>query len=435
MANFQYAALDAKGEQTTGAVQAGSEAEAIQQLRNQGLYPTQVVEEGKGSITATKTKGKSKGAPARGKSPSRSKGKAKSKQIVGGKLKPKALMIFTRQLATLIDSGLPLMRSLTVLAKQEPNPVLKGTVNSLADSVQSGATFSESLAQHPKIFNKLFVNMVKAGELGGVLEVVLNRLAEYMEKANKLKNKIVAAMVYPLIVGFIAVAILIFLMLVIVPKFREMFDEGTTLPKISEIVFGFSDSMISSSAGLPNAVWLFIVAFGVFAGTNIWGKTAGGRKALDNLKLNIPLFGDIQRKSAIARFSRTLGTLVTSGVPILQALAITRETAGNVIIAEAVDQVHDAVKEGESIVTPLSASSVFPPMVISMVDVGEETGQLPDMLLKIADVYDDEVDGAVTALTSIIEPVMIVFLAVIVGAIVFAMFLPLIAMIESVGGA
>ena len=433
MANFQYAALDAKGEQTTGVVQAGSEAEAIQQLRNQGLYPTQVVEEGKGSIAAPNDKGKSKGASVKGKSPARSKGKAKSKKTVGGKVKPKVLMIFTRQLATLIDSGLPLMRSLTVLAKQEPNPVLKGTVNSLADSVQSGATFSESLAQHPRIFNKLFVNMVKAGELGGVLEVVLNRLAEYMEKANKLKNKIVAAMVYPLIVGFIAVAILVFLMLVIVPKFREMFDEGAELPAISEIVFGFSDNMISSTAGLPNAVWLFIVAFGVFAGTNIWGKTTGGRKALDNLKLNVPLFGDIQRKSAIARFSRTLGTLVTSGVPILQALAITRETAGNVIIAAAVDQVHDAVKEGESIVTPLQASSVFPPMVISMVDVGEETGQLPDMLLKIADVYDDEVDGAVTALTSIIEPVMIVFLAVIVGSIVFAMFLPLIAMIESVG--
>lgn len=433
MANFQYAALDAKGEQTTGVVQAGSEAEAIQQLRNQGLYPTQVVEEGKGSIAAPNDKGKSKGSSAKGKSPARSKGKAKSKNTVGGKVKPKVLMIFTRQLATLIDSGLPLMRSLTVLAKQEPNPVLRGTVNSLADSVQSGATFSESLAQHPRIFNKLFVNMVKAGELGGVLEVVLNRLAEYMEKANKLKNKIVAAMVYPLIVGFIAVAILVFLMLVIVPKFREMFDEGTELPAISEIVFGFSDNMISSTAGLPNAVWLFIVAFGVFAGTNIWGKTAAGRKALDNLKLNIPLFGDIQRKSAIARFSRTLGTLVTSGVPILQALAITRETAGNVVIAAAVDQVHDAVKEGESIVTPLQASSVFPPMVISMVDVGEETGQLPDMLLKIAEVYDDEVDGAVTALTSIIEPVMIVFLAVIVGSIVFAMFLPLIAMIESVG--
>lgn len=431
MANFQYAALDAKGEQTTGVVQAGNEAEAIQQLRNQGLYPTQVVEEGKGSIAASGAKGKSKSPSAKGKSPARAK--AKSKKTVGGKVKPKVLMIFTRQLATLIDSGLPLMRSLTVLAKQEPNPVLKGTVNSLADSVQSGATFSESLAQHPRIFNKLFVNMVRAGELGGVLEVVLNRLAEYMEKANKLKNKIVAAMVYPLIVMFIAVAILVFLMLVIVPKFKEMFDEGVELPKISQIVFGFSDNMIASTAGLPNAVWLFIIGFGIFAGTNVWGKTKGGRKALDNLKLNIPLFGDIQRKSAIARFSRTLGTLVTSGVPILQALAITRETAGNVIVAEAVDQVHDAVKEGESIVTPLQASSVFPPMVISMVDVGEETGQLPDMLLKIADVYDDEVDGAVTALTSIIEPVMIVFLAGIVGSIVFAMFLPLIKMIQSVG--
>ncbi|MFC4994630.1 type II secretion system F family protein [Rubritalea tangerina] len=430
MANFQYTALDAKGEQTTGSVQAGSEAEAIQQLRNQGLYPTQVVEEGKGSVSAPAAKGKGKAKPAR----SKSKGKTKAKKTTGGKIKPKTLMIFTRQLATLIDSGLPLMRSLTVLAKQEPNPVLKGTLNSLADSVQSGSTFSESLAQHPRIFNKLYVNMVKAGELGGVLEVVLTRLAEYMEKANKLKNKIVAAMVYPLIVMFIAVAILVFLMLVIVPKFKEMFDEGTQLPKISEIVFGFSDNMIAMTGPLPNAVWILLAVGGIFAGVKAWGTTPGGRKVLDNLKLNLPLFGDIQRKSAIARFSRTLGTLVTSGVPILQALAITRETAGNVIISEAIDKVHDSVKEGESIVTPLQASKVFPPMVISMVDVGEETGQLPDMLLKIADVYDDEVDGSVTALTSIIEPVMIVFLAGIVGSIVFAMFLPLIKMIQSVGG-
>ena len=430
MANFQYTALDAKGEQATGSVQAGSEAEAIQQLRNQGLYPTQVVEEGAVQASAAKGKGKVefKAAP-------KSKGKTKAKKP-GGKVKPKVLMISTRQLATLIDSGLPLMRSLTVLSNQEPNPVLKSTLSSLADSVQSGSTFSESLSQHPKIFNKLYVNMVKAGELGGVLEVVLVRLAEYMEKANKLKNKIVAAMVYPLIVMFIAVSILIFLMLVIVPKFKEMFDgqDGSELPKISQIVFGFSDNMIASTMGIPNAVWLIIVAFAIFIGTKVWGSTAGGRKALDNMKLHLPLFGDIQRKSAIARFSRTLGTLVTSGVPILQALAITRETAGNVVIAEAIDKVHDSVKEGESIVTPLQASSVFPPMVISMVDVGEETGQLPDMLLKIANVYDDEVDGSVTALTSIIEPVMIVFLAGIVGSIVFAMFLPLIKMIQSVGG-
>ncbi len=432
MANFQYTALDAKGEQATGSVQAGSEAEAIQQLRSQGLYPTQVVEEGKGAVQASAAKGKGK---VESKAATKSKGKTKAKKL-GGKVKPKVLMISTRQLATLIDSGLPLMRSLIVLSNQEPNPVLKSTLSSLADSVQSGSTFSESLSQHPKIFNKLYVNMVKAGELGGVLEVVLVRLAEYMEKANKLKNKIVAAMVYPLIVMFIAVSILIFLMLVIVPKFKEMFDgqDGSELPKISQIVFGFSDNMIASTMGIPNAVWLIIVAFAIFIGTKAWGSTAGGRKALDNMKLHLPLFGDIQRKSAIARFSRTLGTLVTSGVPILQALAITRETAGNVVIAEAIDKVHDSVKEGESIVTPLQASSVFPPMVISMVDVGEETGQLPDMLLKIANVYDDEVDGSVTALTSIIEPVMIVFLAGIVGSIVFAMFLPLIKMIQSVGG-
>lgn len=432
MANFEYIALDAKGEQTTGTIDAGSEAEAIQELRNQGLYPTQVTPAGKGGKAAAAPKaGKSKA-----KAPSKSKSAKKKKATVGGKVKPKVLMIFTRQLATLIDSGLPLMRSLTVLGKQEPNPVLRGTLNSLADSVQSGATFSESLAQHPKIFNKLYVNMVKAGELGGVLEVVLTRLAEYMEKANKLKNKIVAAMVYPLIVMFIAVAILIFLMLVIVPKFKEMFDgqEGAELPAISRVVFGFSDGMIATTMGLPNAVWLLLISAGIYMGTQAWGKTKGGRVALDNLKLKLPLFGDIQRKSAIARFSRTLGTLVTSGVPILQALTITRETAGNVVISDAINQVHNSVKEGESIVTPLKASPVFPPMVISMVDVGEETGQLPDMLLKIADVYDDEVDGAVTALTSIIEPVMIVFLAGIVGSIVFAMFLPLIKMIQSVGG-
>ena len=215
MANFQYIALDAKGEQTTGSVSAGSESEAIQQLRGQGLYPTQVVEEGKGSLTTGKAKVKARG-----------KKKVKTAKS-GGKIKPKILMIFTRQLATLIDSGLPLLRGLTVLSKQEPNPVLKSTINALADSVQTGATFSESLAQHPRIFNKLFVNMVKAGELGGVLEVVLTRLAEYMEKADKLKNKIVAAMVYPFIVLFIAAAILVFLMIFIVPKFREMFsDQG-----------------------------------------------------------------------------------------------------------------------------------------------------------------------------------------------------------------
>lgn len=429
MANFQYIALDAKGEQTTGVVQASSDAEAIQQLRGQGLYPTQVVEEGKGSLAAAG--GKKKG-----------KKKAKPKGKVGGKVKPKILMIFTRQLATLIDSGLPLLRGLTVLGKQEPNPVLKATINKLADSVQGGSTFSESLGQHPKIFNKLFVNMVKAGELGGVLEVVLKRLAEYQEKAHKLKGKIVSAMVYPVIVMFIAVAIMSFLMLFIVPKFKAMFADmgGQQLPLISRVVFGFSDFMMKGTilfmgdSGLPNAVWILIIVVAFYLIFVAWGNTKGGRLAVDHLKLKIPIFGDIQQKSAIARFTRTLGTLVTSGVPILQALNITRDTAGNVVVSNAIDKVHEAVKEGESIVTPLTATGIFPNLVVSMVDVGEETGQLPEMLLKIADVYDDEVDGAVTALTSILEPIMIVILALVVGAIVFALFLPLIKVIQQMQG-
>ena len=423
MANFQYSALDAKGEQTTGAVSAATEAEAIQQLRAKGLYPTQISEEGK-------SKGKGKTAPAKAKA----KAKAVSKGHVGGRIKPKSLMIFTRQLATLIDSGLPLLRSLTVLEKQEPNPVLKATVSALAENVQGGSTFSESLAQHPKIFNKLYVNMVKAGELGGVLEIVLNRLAEYQEKAQKLKNKIVSAMVYPVIVMFIAVAILVFLMIFIVPKFKEMFtNTDSELPLISKIVFGMSEFFLARPLFVPNVVFVFIMfGIGVFL-FNLWGRTSGGRVIIDNMKLKMPILGDIQRKSAVSRFSRTLGTLVTSGVPILQALNITRDTAGNVVISQAIEKVHEAVKEGETIVTPLQASGVFPNMVISMVDVGEETGQLPEMLLKVADVYDDEVDNAVTALTSILEPIMIVILALIVGAVVFALFLPLIKMISTMG--
>ena len=425
MANFQYSALDSKGEQTTGVVSATNETEAIQKLRTQGLYPTQIVEEGKG-------KG---GSKAKAQVKTKNKTAVVGKGKAGGRIKPKSLMIFTRQLATLIDSGLPLLRSLTVLGKQEPNLVLRATLSALADSVQSGATFSESLAQHPKIYNKLYVNMVKAGELGGVLEVVLNRLAEYQEKAQKLKNKIVSAMVYPVIVMFIAIAILVFLMIFIVPKFEAMFAEmgNAELPGISKVVFGISKFFISAPLGVPNAVFVLILAgIGAFL-FNIWGRTVGGRLAIDSLKLKLPVFGDIQRKSAVSRFSRTLGTLVTSGVPILQALNITRDTAGNVVISHAIEKVHEAVKEGESIVTPLQASGVFPNMVISMVDVGEETGQLPEMLLKVADVYDDEVDNAVTALTSILEPIMIVVLALVVGSVVFALFLPLIKVITTMG--
>lgn len=423
MPKFHYIALDQNGQETAGVIEATNEAEAIGQLRKGQLYPTQVVEEGKGDTAAIKKRARSSGG-------SKGKVSASGKASGAAKVSGKTLMIFTRQLATLIDSGLPLLRGLTVLARQEPNPVMKKTISTLAESVQTGSTFSESLSQFPRIYNKLYVNMVKAGELGGVLELVLNRLAEYQEKAQKLKNKIVAAMVYPIIVMTIAVGIVIFLMTVIVPKFEKIFEDmlgsKDKLPELTKAVIGFSRWM------QDNIVLLLAGGAAIFVGWKMLEATKGGRRFIDQLKLKLPLFGDVQRKSAISRFTRTLGTLVTSGVPILQALNITRETAGNVIISDAIDKVHNAVKEGESMVAPLEASKVFPPMVISMVDVGEETGQLPEMLLKVADVYEDEVDNSVSALTSMLEPLMIVMLAVVVGVIVLALFMPLIQIIQGI---
>jgi len=423
MPRYIYVALDARGQESTGRLEAGSTNEAIGELRRTGYFPTQVYEEGATAGVTTKTARQETKAPPAAR-------KADSKNIVlfqRKTVKPKILMIFTRQLATLIDAGLPLLRGLNVLAKQERDAVLKGTINKLADSVQGGSTFSEGLAQHPRIFNDLYVNMVKAGELGGVLEVVLTRLAEFQEKAQKIKNKVVVAMVYPVIVLVLAVGIMTFLLVFIVPRFEAIFHDmlgDKPLPGITLFVIAISEFMQNHWGTLLGAVVSIIVGYKISAGT------VAGRAVLDRLKLRMPLFGDLIRKTSISRFSRTLGTLVTSGVPILQALTITRETAGNSVIARAISQVHDSVKEGESIVLPLETSGAFPPMVISMIDVGEETGQLPEMLLKIAEVYDDEVDNSVAALTSLLEPIMIVFLAVVVGTIVIALFMPLISIIS-----
>ena len=423
MPRFNYIALDARGQESTGLMEAGSPNEVIGQLRQAGYFPTSVFEEGKGGrdgkVAAT--------AAAKGVRAPRTQTKKGFSLFQRKKIKPKLLMIFTRQLATLIDSGLPLLRSLTVLSKQERDAVLRTTINKLSDGVQGGGTFSDSLSQHPAIFNDLYVNMVKAGELGGVLEIVLSRLAEFQEKATKIRNKVTAAMVYPIIVMIMAIAIMVFLLVFIVPKFEAIFHDmlgDKPLPGITLFVIGVSRFV------QDHYLVLFGTVIAVVAGYRFANGTKGGKATIDRFKLYIPLFGDLLRKTAISRFSRTLGTLVTSGVPILQALNITRETAGNMVIANAISQVHDSVKEGESIVQPLEASGAFPPMVISMIDVGEETGQLPEMLLKVADVYDDEVDNSVAALTSMLEPIMIVFLALIVGTIVIALFMPLISIIS-----
>jgi len=426
MPRFTYVALDARGQESTGLVEASSTNEAIGQLRQAGYFPTNVYEEGKGGSSAD---GKKRARVKTAKAPGATRaGFGKDIVLFQKKtIKTKTLMVFTRQLATLIDSGLPLLRGLNVLGKQERDVVLKKTINGLADAVQGGSTFSEGLAQSPRIFNNLYVNMVRAGEVGGVLEVVLARLAEFQEKAQKIKNKVVAAMVYPLIVLVLAAAIMTFLLVFIVPKFEAIFHDmlgDKPLPTITLFVIGVSNFIKNHGLVLLGVIIAVVAAYKFFA------RTTRGRALIDRFKLRVPLFGDLLRKTAISRFSRTLGTLVTSGVPILQALNITRETAGNSVIAGAIAQVHDSVKEGESIVQPLEASAVFPPMVISMIDVGEETGQLPEMLLKIAEVYDDEVDNSVSALTSMLEPVMIVFLAVVVGTIVIALFMPLISIIS-----
>src|SRR5438094_3496544 len=422
MPRFNYVALDARGQEASGLVEAASTNAAITQLRQSGFFPTSVIEE---AISGPDGREMRRQAATTDRVPNThaKKGIVLFKRR---KVKSKILMIFTRQLATLIDSGLPLLRSLNVLAKQERDKLMKNTIIKVADAVQGGSTFSDALALHPRIFNDLYISMVKAGEVGGVLELVLTRLSEFQEKAAKIKNKILAAMVYPVIVMTMAVGIMGFLLVFIVPRFELIFHDllgDKPLPPVTQFVLGVSGFMQNHGLVLLAAVVAGIMLY------NLIGRTRGGRLAIDTFKLRMPLFGNLNRKTAISRFARTLGTLVTSGVPILQALNITRETAGNSALALAIARVHDSVKEGESIVQPMEASKAFPPMVISMIDVGEETGKLPDMLVKIADVYDDEVDNSVAALTSMLEPIMIVFLALIVGTIVLALFTPLISII------
>jgi type IV pilus assembly protein PilC len=429
MPKYSYVAMDAHGKESKGTLDVGSQNEAIGRVKEMGLFPTKIVE-----VDKAKEKGADKKAAPKAAGKKKGGGVNINIKIPGlsGGVKSKVLTTFTRQLATLVDAGLPLLRGLRVLEKQERNPTLKGIIAELALSIEGGSTFSEGLAQHPKVFNRLFVNMVKAGELGGVLEVVLTRLSEFMEKAQRIKGKVIAAMFYPVAVLVVATAILLILMVKVVPSFQSVFEgmlEGAQLPAFTRLVLGISSAVKDHIVITSGVIAVLVVLFMLFV------KTKFGRLAWDKTKLKMPAVGPVVSKVAISRFTRTLGTLVSSGVPILQALTIVKETSGNVIVSNAVSAVHESVKEGETITAPLEASGVFPPMVISMVDVGEQTGALPEMLLKIADNYDEEVDNAVAAMTSLLEPIMIVFLAVVVGSIVIAMFLPLIELMNRVGDA
>jgi type IV pilus assembly protein PilC len=422
MPKFAYVAMNEKGVEVSGTVNADNTVSAINQIREMGYFPT--------SVSAQKKK-KADAAEAAKEAGLSLQIKFLSKKTV----KSKILALFTRQLATLIDAGLPLLKSLRVLeSQQKPGPLKVALVN-MGGAVEGGSTFSEALADHPKLFNKLFVNMVKAGEAGGVLEIVLNRMAEFLEKSEKLKSKVKSAMIYPIAVITVAAGVLGFLMTYVIPKFKEIFDGfDTTLPTPTAILISVSHFIKSNLyyTHPPYIGVLILIPVGLVFAFKAIAKTDKGRFGIDTAKLNFPLFGTLIRKIAIARFSRTLGTLITSGVPILQALNIVRETSGNEVISKAVGNVHDSIREGETIAAPLKETKVFTPMVISMIEVGEETGKLPDMLMKIADNYDEDVDTAVAGITSVIEPVLIVFLAVMVGFIVISLFLPLIKLISSV---
>jgi len=410
VATYSYTAMDSNtGKEVKGSVEADTVALAASLIREQGLLPTNVVE---GKLKRGGQLNFNLSIP-----------------FLGGRVKTKQLVPFTRQLATLIDAGLPLLRSLNVLMKQQKKGPLKNVIQNLADSVERGSTFSDAMAQHPKAFDRLYVSMVKAGEIGGVLEVVLNRLAEFAEKAQAMKRKVISAMAYPAVVMTFAFGVVLGLITFIVPKFSEIFmDFDTELP-------GPTVLLINISKGVKS--YFLFIAGGIVAVVFIYRflkKVPKAAFVMDKIKLKLPLIGVLSQKVAVARFSRTLGTLIGSGVPILQALNITKDTAGNEVLRMAIGDVHASIREGETIAEPLEKSGVFPPMLVNMINVGEETGQLDAMLLKIADTYDDEVDAAVAGLSSMLEPIMIVTMGAMVGFIVVAMFMPLFKLALNIGG-
>jgi len=424
MAHFQYNAIDPSGNNLIGTIEAGHLQEAIAKLKGMGYYVTNVAP-AKGAAI--------KGKPSAKKGKPKAKGKGKGMEINLSfgptKIKGKELMIITRQLATLIGSGLPLLRSLRVLKEQRKGgaSIVLGKV---ADDIESGALFSEALAKHPGSFPKIYVAMIRAGEAGGALEVVLKRLAEFMEKEAKLKGKIKSAMAYPVVIVVVASGILTFIMTKIVPTFVHIFEdmEAGELPGPTKLLIKLS-KLFTQKFYL---IIIFVIAMVIFY--KILNKIKFTKYWIDMGKMKIPVFGPVVSKTIIARFARTFATLITSGVPILQSLQIVRDTVGNDVIAKGINEVRNRVREGEGISAPMMRTKVFPPMVTNMIAVGEETGAMDAMLEKIADAYESEVDAAVAAMTSMLEPLLIVFMGGIVGFIVVSLFLPLIKLAMSLSG-
>ena len=417
MPTYAYEAMNASGQEVREEIDAASSEEAIAKIRGKGYFPTKVREKAAKKKVAKKA--------------DTSTGPTKKMPFSIGGVPRKQLVAFTRQLSTLQDAGLPILRSLQILETQQKPGLLKAIVGGVADEVEGGGTLSDAMSKYPKAFDKLYVNMIAAGEAGGVLDLILARLADFMEKAAKLKKKVIGAMIYPAVVISIAVGIVSMIMIVVIPKFEDIFkDFKLDLPTPTKI-------LLATSRWFANDYgWAYIIAFPfVVTGLiKLIKLSEGGKYAIDLIKLKVPILGAILSKTSIARFTRTLGTLISAGVPILDAINITKETSGNEVYARALVKVHDAIREGESMADPLRATKVCDAIVVNMIDVGEETGDLDKMLLKVADNYDSDVDVLVASLISILEPVMVVILGVIVGFIVIALFMPMISLIQGISG-
>jgi len=409
---FQYSALDSQGVEIKDEIDALSQKEAISKIRNMGYFPTKVTARG-----AAKKAGPKAAAP-------------KKRRGAGGRVKVKAVTQFARQLSTLQDAGLPILRSLRILEEQQKSGTFKRTIGYVADDIEGGSTLSEAMGRYPKTFDRLLVSMVAAGETGGVLDLILARVADFMEKAQKLKARVKSAMIYPAVVISAAFLILLGLMLFVVPNFRDALTEmteGASLPKITEIVLGISN-WIALQYGW--AILLFVPFIVIFM-LKIIRRFRIGRLILDSIRLRIPVMGQITGKTAVTRWTRTLGTLISAGVPILDAINVTGETAGNEVYSKMLANVHNSIRQGDTFAGPLRQSKTVDLIVSNMVAVGEETGDLDKMLLKIADNYDEQVDVLVASLMSMLEPIMIVVLGTMVMTIVLAIFAPMVQIITS----
>ena len=429
MPTFVYEALNAAGKAEKGRIEAVNGEEAMAAIRKNGFFPTSVTEEKIQKGSSKKEDGK--------KDKKKSRKRKRSFNISIGGVKTKILTQFTRQLSTLQDAGLPLLRSLVILEQQQKPGKLKSILLDVVEDVESGTSLSDSMSKHPKAFDRLYTKMVAAGEIGGVLDLILQRLANFMEKSERLKSRIKGALIYPICVIVVAVAIVTGIMYFVIPKFKDIFNDfdvelpGLTLWLIDASLW-IAGTPENGEQAIPGFIWIVASPFLIFFFFALIRKTKPGRAVTDHVLMKIPVLGNLVEKTSVARFTRTLGTLIAAGVPILEAVLITRDTSGNHVYEKALNNVHDSIREGESVADPLREAKVCDSIVVNMIEVGEETGDLDVMLVKVADNYDEEVDVAVSALLSLLEPMLVVVLGGIVGTIVLALFLPLVKMIESV---